>query len=139
MHSGGYPSVRPTQQWESAGDVFFLEKRLWANLLMKRESALAGLLSFIGQRTGKHQLTGNANAIAVEILSQVALSCGLATAPHVDVLLLKRCTPPPLRMACQKCRFTKFGKKCVEDATSNLMLDLRIMADAALSYVRGGT
>jgi hypothetical protein len=90
MHSGGYPSVRPTQQWESAGDVFFLEKRLWANLLMKLEGALAGLLSFIGQRTGKHQLTGNANAIAAAILKQVAITCGLVIALHAAVLLLKR-------------------------------------------------
>jgi hypothetical protein len=90
MRSGGYPPVRPTQQWESAGDVFFLEKRLWANLLMKRVVALAGLLSFIGQRTGKHQLTGNANAIAAEKLKQVAITCGLATALHVDALLLKK-------------------------------------------------
>jgi hypothetical protein len=90
MHSGGYPSVRPTQQWESAGDVFFLEKRLWANSLMKREGALAGLLSFIGQRTGKHQLTGNANAIAAAKLKQVAVTCGLDTALHADVLLLKK-------------------------------------------------
>ncbi len=69
---------------------FFLEKRRWANLLMKRVVALAGLLSFIGQRTGKHQLTGNANAIAAEKLKQVAITCGLATALHVDALLLKK-------------------------------------------------
>jgi hypothetical protein len=69
---------------------FFLEKRLWANLSMKLESALADLLSFIEHGTEKHQLSGNANAIAAAKLKQVALTCGLATAPHADVLLLKK-------------------------------------------------
>jgi hypothetical protein len=69
---------------------FFLEKRLWANLLMKLGNALADLLFFIEQGIEKHQLTGNANAIAAEKLKQVAITCGLATALHVDALLLKK-------------------------------------------------
>jgi hypothetical protein len=51
---------------------------------------LADLLFFIEQGIEKHQLTGNANAIAAEKLKQVAITCGLATALRVDALLLKK-------------------------------------------------
>ena len=41
MHSGGYPPVRPTQKWESAGEVFFLEK------------TMSRLIDLTGQRFGR--------------------------------------------------------------------------------------